>query len=388
MGLNIKSYFVDRIDRARELARRELGEDALLVRARDAEPEARSQGRYEVVFAVNTPESSAADPKRQAPLPRPSSTAEPAVDSDAGSTSKPSSFSHFLLTTNLSKLLVLSPRVYPLFGELVSRGFDYAEACSMVTEIQRRGLTTGSDGQPRVARVLEGEDRESVRNLLREELEGSVSCDDRIGLAEGGRRVIFLVGPAGAGKTNALAKLAFRKGLARGKTVKLLSTDTRKMGGFELLHSFGEALGISCQGCRTTPELAEALQRAQDSDLVLVDTPGYGARDLGEAADLAGLSRDSHEIDTHLVLPATTKLTDLLHAAGCYEMFRPAKLLFTKLDESCAFADLYRAIARLGKPVSFLATGPSVPEDMESATTERIVDLVWGRNTERTAEAA
>ena len=50
--MQLKSYFSGTVEAAMELARKELGEDALLVNARPAVPETRYLGSYEVVFGV------------------------------------------------------------------------------------------------------------------------------------------------------------------------------------------------------------------------------------------------------------------------------------------------------------------------------------------------
>src|SRR5437016_4095326 len=50
--MKLKSYFSGTVEAAVDLARRELGEEALLVNARPATPETRWLGAYEVVFGV------------------------------------------------------------------------------------------------------------------------------------------------------------------------------------------------------------------------------------------------------------------------------------------------------------------------------------------------
>jgi hypothetical protein len=50
--MKLKSYFSGTVEAAMELARKELGDDAFLVNARPAAPEARYLGDYEVVFGL------------------------------------------------------------------------------------------------------------------------------------------------------------------------------------------------------------------------------------------------------------------------------------------------------------------------------------------------
>ena len=56
----------------------------------------------------------------------------------------------------------------------------------------------------------------------------------------------------------------------------------------------------------------------------------------------------------------------------------PAKLLFTRLDETDSFGALVSESARRDLPISFLATGQQIPDDLEPATSERLAQLVLG----------
>jgi flagellar biosynthesis protein FlhF len=120
--------------------------------------------------------------------------------------------------------------------------------------------------------------------------------------------------------------------------------------------------------------LAQAVDAAPPSALVLIDSPGYSAamlKDLG--GDLAGFLNRRQDIDTHLVLTASMRIEDLYRAADLYDAFRPSKLLFTRLDETTSLASVFCVAARRNMPVSYFSTGQSVPEDLEPATKERVV---------------
>ena len=57
-----------------------------------------------------------------------------------------------------------------------------------------------------------------------------------------------------------------------------------------------------------------------------------------------------------------------------YEIFQPKKLLFTRLDETDRYGALVSEAARRSLPISFLATGQQIPDDLEPATKESIAD--------------
>ena len=68
------------------------------------------------------------------------------------------------------------------------------------------------------------------------------------------------------------------------------------------------------------------------------------------------------------------RVEDLYQTAQRYDVFRPSKLLFTRVDEASSLAAVFCVAARGNNPVSFLSAGQSIPEDLEPATKERIVE--------------
>jgi flagellar biosynthesis protein FlhF len=94
--------------------------------------------------------------------------------------------------------------------------------------------------------------------------------------------------------------------------------------------------------------------------------------------DLAKLLAAHPNVDTHLVLPASMRAADLCRAAEQYSVFRPRKLLFTRLDETETFGPVVSRSIRMGKPISFLSHGQRIPEDLEAATAGRLLDLIVG----------
>jgi len=73
---------------------------------------------------------------------------------------------------------------------------------------------------------------------------------------------------------------------------------------------------------------------------------------------------------------ASLKSADLTRAVERFEIFRPAKLLVTRLDETGSLGAVVSEAARTSKPLSFLSTGQQIPEDLEPATKQRVMDLV------------
>ena len=95
--------------------------------------------------------------------------------------------------------------------------------------------------------------------------------------------------------------------------------------------------------------------------------------------DLAKLLATHHaDVDTHLVLPASMRAADLRRVSEQYASFDPRKLLFTRLDETETFGPILSRSVRMGIPVSFFSRGQRIPEDLEPATADLLLDLILG----------
>ena len=188
-------------------------------------------------------------------------------------------------------------------------------------------------------------------------------------------RVTALIGPPGSGKTTTLVKLAIAHGLAQRRPVRLISADTQRIGGADQLRTYAAILGVPFQAVEGVVALEHAIDEAGPSAMILIDTAGYSGATLQDLdGDLARFLSRRQDIDTHLVLTASMRLEDLYRTAALYDAYAPGKLLFTRVDETSSLAAVYCLAARRNKPLSFLCAGQSIPEDLEPATKQRLVE--------------
>jgi RNA polymerase sigma factor for flagellar operon FliA len=157
--------------------------------------------------------------------------------------------------------------------------------------------------------------------------------------------VLAFVGPTGAGKTSAIAKLAFRLGVAQAKAVQVFSIDNLRIGASDQLAHICSLLGVPFQSLDFSGALPQALAGTANRGIVLIDTPGYAAGDTDIMEETAGYLSQVGMSHCHLVLPATLRYSDMQRRQKHFSCFAPSRLLFTRLDETEYFGPAW-AFAR------------------------------------------
>lgn len=361
--MKIKSYFSSSVEEALGRARRELGEEAMLVQSRKAPPEARHLGEYEVVFAVGAGESAARGPgELAAPQHLAGEVAELKKQLDA--------MRRALTRSAFAPAQRLAPELSEIYALLAAHEVAPDLARELVQgAAARSGWTDAPVGRP--------PDAETWPSALAQEIESRVRVEPAVGRAEARPRIVALIGPPGAGKTTTLVKLAVNYGLACRRPVLLLSMDTYRVAAAEQLRSYAAILGVGFQQLETATALAQAIEENQGKELILIDTPGCGLAEI-DNSDLVPFLSSRDDIDTQLVLSSSMKSADLSRVIDAYAMFRPRRLLFTRLDETTASGTILNETMRTGRPLSFFATGQRIPEDLEAASAGKLTEMILG----------
>ncbi|HSW50524.1 MAG TPA: hypothetical protein VLH09_10130 [Bryobacteraceae bacterium] len=388
--MKLKSFFAGSVEAALGLAREELGADAILVNSRKSPPEAKHLGEYEVVAAFLPSEAAATAVERR----RAAGGVVTVRSSLAGASDERLRREVADLRRQMERVRkavwlsgfhrapvrLAGSATADLLALLLEADLDpaLAQEISACVEARMSGdpLLKTENGPAGGEPAGLGEEPGKLREYMTAELERRFSVDANLGCASEGARIAAVIGPPGAGKTTTLAKLAVACGLRRRRSVQMLSLDTYRIASSEPLRTYAGILGTGFQAFASTQALQQALGGSPRRDLVLIDTPGFGPRDMDAAAEVAALFASRPEIDVHLVLPATMKSADLTCAVDRFEMFRPSKLLFTRVDETATFGPAFSEAARNTRPISFLATGQQVPEDLREATKAGVVNLM------------
>ncbi len=197
-------------------------------------------------------------------------------------------------------------------------------------------------------------------------------------LIPGKAQVFFIVGPTGVGKTTTIAKLAANFMRDQHARVLMITSDTFRVAAIPQFKAFGEILGIPTEVVYTPEQLSELVNAHQQYDLILVDTPGRNQRAKDEISEIQEYLAAVPYKNVHLAMAASTQYQDMKQIVSVFGSMPLNGLILTKTDETVCFGPAYSIACQTNMPLSYLTTGQRVPEDIEIASAERVIDLLVG----------
>jgi flagellar biosynthesis protein FlhF len=329
--MQTKTYFANSVPAALEVARQELGPEAMLVTSRPAPEHSRQFGKLEVTFAFDrTP-------------------AEPAGKSNAELEEIREQLT--ALRMAIQRGAISADAAFPVSAAIFPASAFPAAAfpgsSAAVTPIAPPAQPNISIAQPNIPIAP-----------FRE-------------MKSGESRTLALIGPPGRGKTTSLVKIAVRFGLSRQLPVRIYTAGAHGVGQQEQMARYAAILGLPWQAYESVESLHLALTGETWRGLCLIDTPGLSPMDRAEYNEFAKFFSRRPEIEKHLVLRADATAADLSHVISRFSTISPDRLLFTGLDEALSTAGAVDALVRSGIPATFIGTGQRIPEDIEEAASAK-----------------
>ncbi len=191
------------------------------------------------------------------------------------------------------------------------------------------------------------------------------------------KKIMMFVGPTGVGKTTTIAKLAARyayKLSARHK-VGIITLDTYRIGAVEQLMTYAKMMRLPIETVVDPSDFEEALKALRHNDYILIDTVGSSQHDKEKIEKLSSFLKINTfaEININLVLSAITKYEDLTDIYNNFSILPIDTLIFTKLDETRNYGNIFSLLLDTKKPVSYYSIGQEVPDDLMEANAEYLL---------------
>ena len=184
------------------------------------------------------------------------------------------------------------------------------------------------------------------------------------------RGVHAIAGPAGAGKTMMVARLARAAAERKGaESVAVISYCDQRAGAWSQVQMLCAQAGVDCLRANDADTLKMLLGELGNRQLVLIDTPGVEV-----AERVAQIRACSSEIACHLVLPADASgatVRRYLTAAGT----EWHSLMVSRMDEATQPWALIQALCEKPVPLSAASHGPSSGDGCQVLTASELVTL-------------
>jgi len=191
------------------------------------------------------------------------------------------------------------------------------------------------------------------------------------------KKILMFVGPTGVGKTTTIAKLAARYAykLSRRYKVGIITLDTYRIGAVEQLMTYAKMMRLPIETVVDPSDFEEALNALRHNDYILIDTVGSSQHDKEKIEKLSKFLKVNTfaEININLVLSAVTKYEDLLDIYKNFSILPIDTLIFTKLDETKTYGNIFSFLLDTKKPVSYFSIGQEVPDDLMEASSEYLL---------------
>jgi len=266
-----------------------------------------------------------------------------------------------------------------LEGVKVTRDRIPKEFAHVAAELSRNGLpaqvTQDLLAEAMLLCPAHSRDEASVKEQTRKVLANRISIAPRPRLRRGRPLVQMFIGPAGAGKSGVISKLAGRATITGNPNIAIVTTDCYRMGALEQMEAFAAAADIELERISSPEEVPEVFERLREKSTVLVDTAGRSLRNEEHEAEITVLYEAIRPDEVHLVLPLNMRNRDLENAAEAYIALKANRIVFTRQDESSEQGALLWLPIKYGIPLSYIGNGQG-PDNVISAEKDIIASWI------------
>lgn len=219
---------------------------------------------------------------------------------------------------------------------------------------------------------LSNKDNGTIKKLVEFNISELLGESEPIVLKPGERKIIFLAGPTGVGKTTTLAKIAANLMMKEKYNIGLITSDTYRIAAVEQLRIYSEILQLPLKIAYNADEINQAINEFSDKDIILIDTAGRNHNDNNQIEELKNIISSIETKESFLLINASTDYRLLKTLVEKYNFLDNYKLIITKIDEANNYGNIVNIKYLTNKTLSYTTLGQNVPDDIQVIDIEQI----------------
>ncbi|MDY6934241.1 MAG: flagellar biosynthesis protein FlhF [Spirochaetota bacterium] len=190
------------------------------------------------------------------------------------------------------------------------------------------------------------------------------------------KKIIMFIGPTGVGKTTTMAKLGAIYALRECYNVAFITIDTYRIAATEQLKKYAGIMKIPIHVINDHHAFKDVIEK-EPAEVIMVDTSGRSHKNELKISEIKSYA-DVIECDFEKILcvSANTKKNDLDNVFRAFDKINFNSIIITKVDETSYIGSVIDIANKYKKPISYFTNGQEVPNDIEVAESDRIVDMI------------
>jgi flagellar biosynthesis protein FlhF len=196
-------------------------------------------------------------------------------------------------------------------------------------------------------------------------------------------KALMLVGAQGAGKTTTIAKLATMLALKK-KPLVLISTDTERFGGTEALSGLADILKAPFKIAQDRAELKAYVKQYLGKAWILIDSFGVNIYEFTELKAL-GEFASLQDVEPILVCPAGIDAAESQEMASVFSFLPIGRMLITRADATRHFSNIFAALSHARYTLTNVSSSSRPADPCEPLTPILLAKLMLRSTRERTS---
>ncbi len=238
-----------------------------------------------------------------------------------------------------------------------------------------------------ILEVVDNEENQNIDLIVKivytkiVEILNNVACDslEIENNKVGEPKTIVFLGTTGVGKTTTIAKLSSQLIMNKNKKVGFITSDTYRIAAVEQLKTYAEILGSQVEIVYKIDDVKEKINKLKImNDYIFFDTAGRSHKNQKNMEEIKELLNEIDNPEIYLVVSSTGNFEDIENIISAYSKFSNFNLIFTKIDETDTIGTILNIAYYAKNKIAYVTVGQNVPSDIEKFSGEKIAKVLLG----------